>query len=400
MAQIRKLKERLLPKLARQEGMHGDGGGLFLRVRDGHASWVLRVTSAGVRTEVGLGGFPTVSLQAAREFAEKAREKIRAGQPVRARRAPDVPLFRDVYLDAIEHQGILKGWTVEKTKQEWTRIIEIWALPAFGDKRVDRITRDDILALLNHALAERSGAHMHSLRAKLAAIFSFCRVQGFLKTNIAEWRGNLDQFLPPKGASHSIRHHAAPSFELLRDEIVPAMIARDDVNGRYILLGILTVLRANECAGARWSEIDLPGAVLSVPWERIKNAKRSREAFRVPLSAQAVGLLSGMERTGDRDSPVFVNRRGRSFDRHSGWNLLHRRWPAITFHGIRSTFRDWCAREDVPFHVAEKCLNHAVGNQVVRAYFRDDLLDQRREVMQRWADAVMPRGSCKEILYD
>lgn len=391
MAQVRKLKERALPKLAKIEGMHGDGAGLFLRVRDGRASWILRMSSAGERREVGLGGFPTVSLQAARELAEKAREKIRAGQPVRARRAPDAPLFRDAYLDAIEHQGVLKGWTVEKTKEEWTRIIEIWALPAFGDKRVDQITRDDILALLNRALAERSGTLMHSLRAKLAAILGFCRVNGFLKNNPAEWHGNLDQFVPSLSASHSTTHHAAPSFELLRDEIIPAMTARNDANGRYILFGILTVLRAGECAGARWSEIDLPGAVFAVPWQRIKTAKRSREAFRVPLSAQALEVLSGIGRPRDRDSPVFVNRRGRSFDRHSGWNVLHRRWPDITFHGIRSTFRDWCAREDIPFHVAEKCLNHVVGSQVVRSYFRDDLLDLRREVMQRWADAVMPR---------
>ena len=59
-----------------------------------------------------------------------------------------------------------------------------------------------------------------------------------------------------------------------------------------------------------------------------------------------------------------------------------------TMHGMRSVFRDWCAREGVNFDVAEKCLSHAVGDRTVRAYFRDDLLEQRADVMQMWADAI------------
>ena len=62
----------------------------------------------------------------------------------------------------------------------------------------------------------------------------------------------------------------------------------------------------------------------------------------------------------------------------------------VTAHGIRSTFRDWCAQAGVPDAVAEKCLSHTWGDATVQAYFRTDLLDQRREVMRRWAETLMP----------
>ena len=64
-----------------------------------------------------------------------------------------------------------------------------------------------------------------------------------------------------------------------------------------------------------------------------------------------------------------------------------------TMHGFRSTFRDWAAENGVPDIVAEKCLMHTTGNAVVQAYQRSDLLEQRREVMQQWADTVFSEVS-------
>ena len=64
-----------------------------------------------------------------------------------------------------------------------------------------------------------------------------------------------------------------------------------------------------------------------------------------------------------------------------------------TMHGFRSTFRDWCAENGVPDILAEKSMSHATGNAVVQAYQRSDLLEQRRPVMQAWADAVFSKLS-------
>ncbi len=61
-------------------------------------------------------------------------------------------------------------------------------------------------------------------------------------------------------------------------------------------------------------------------------------------------------------------------------------------HGFRSTFRDWAAENGIDQVLAEKSLMHATGNEVEQAYQRSDLLEQRRTVMQAWADTIMPKN--------
>ena len=48
-----------------------------------------------------------------------------------------------------------------------------------------------------------------------------------------------------------------------------------------------------------------------------------------------------------------------------------------TMHGMRSTFRDWCTQNGINEIVAEKSLMHSTGNEVVSAYQRSDLLEER-----------------------
>ena len=65
-------------------------------------------------------------------------------------------------------------------------------------------------------------------------------------------------------------------------------------------------------------------------------------------------------------------------------------------HGFRSTFRDWAAETGIDRVLAEKSLMHATGNEVEQAYQRSDLLEQRRPVLQAWADAIYPMPDKEE----
>lgn len=64
-------------------------------------------------------------------------------------------------------------------------------------------------------------------------------------------------------------------------------------------------------------------------------------------------------------------------------------------HGMRSTFRDWCAENDIDNEAAEKSLMHTTRTQTTLAYQRSDLLDRRRVVMQLWADALFDDEKAK-----
>lgn len=195
-------------------------------------------------------------------------------------------------------------------------------------------------------------------------------------------------FLPAPETIKPVRHHSATPW---RD--LPALCDRlaesGSVSCKAILFGILTAARAGEFTMARWNEIDMEARIWSVPPER----RKDKQPFphRVPLSDQAVDILQTLERSGDPEVFVFCWHRGCRISQETPRIVLQKltgeKW---TMHGMRSVFRDWCAREGVNFDVAEKCLSHTIGDRTVRAYFRDDLLEQRAAVMQAWADAIFP----------
>ena len=64
---------------------------------------------------------------------------------------------------------------------------------------------------------------------------------------------------------------------------------------------------------------------------------------------------------------------------------------AASAHGFRSSFKDWARQHDVDETLSEFALAHAEGSATVAAYARDDLLEKRRLVMQRWVDCIAAR---------
>lgn len=121
-----------------------------------------------------------------------------------------------------------------------------------------------------------------------------------------------------------------------------------------------------------------------MPPERRKDQKPY--PHRVPLSDQAVYILSQIERKGEY---VFARSAGSHISLETPRVVLQKKVGHGTMHGFRSTFRDWAAEQGFDRTLAEKSLMHATGNEVEQAYQRSDLLEQRRPLMQSWADAIM-----------
>ena len=133
-----------------------------------------------------------------------------------------------------------------------------------------------------------------------------------------------------------------------------------------------------------WEEIDED--IWTIPGERTK----VRREFRVPLSPEALAVLDEARRYSDGtpDSLVFPSARGRQITPDALSKLCHELDLGMTPHGLRSSFRDWCAESGVSRELAESCLAHVVKNTVEAAYRRSDLLEQRREVMNAWGQYI------------
>ena len=141
--------------------------------------------------------------------------------------------------------------------------------------------------------------------------------------------------------------------------------------------------------GARWAEIDLESATWAIPAKRMK----ANGEHRVPLSRQALDTLKAAETLDDGSGLVFPSplRRGEPLSWQALLKLLRTYELDTTVHGFRSAFKTWCIEQTAaPWAVGEAAPAHVVGNSVEAAYVRTDLFDQRRHLMQDWANYVAP----------
>ena len=143
---------------------------------------------------------------------------------------------------------------------------------------------------------------------------------------------------------------------------------------------VLTATRSGEVHGAVWNEFDLGTQTWTIPASRMKAARERR----VPLSDMALGVLSNAEFKYGGSGLVFPPSTGRPLSDSTMSKLLRELGVKAVPHGFRSSFRDWCAENGKPREIAEAALAHTVKG-VESAYFRSDMFEQRREIMQAWS---------------
>lgn len=375
------------------EGRHSVAPNLNMRVRDGKRTYVLRYCIGGKRKDKHLGSADDLSLTEAKRLADKLRSELAEGKlPQTARdklaeklKEADAPTFEKYALEAIEKIASVRVWKNAKHKAQWFATVRAYAFPVLGKKKLSEIKKTDVLEVLRPIWSTKTETASR-VRGRLENIFSYAVTDGLMEFNPAIWRGNLDRDLPPPSKIQIVEHHEAMPLDVLQEKITCFYPASDRTR-QVILFTILTASRVGESVPARWDEIDWENRIWSVPPERRKDQKPY--PHRVPLSDQAMELLNSIERKGEE---IFCLKADDLGSRYSLAHLLQRiTKTTATMHGFRSTFRDWAAENGVPDTIAEKCLMHVTGNAVVQAYQRSDLLEQRREVMQAWADAVFAK---------
>lgn len=375
------------------DGRHPVAPNLILVVRGSSRSFVFRYTLAGKRREKSLGSASKITVSQAKELAEKFRVGLADGAaPVTPKESLDKEIkdeltFEGYALETIKKIASVRLWKNEKHKEQWFSTVKTYAMPVLGDKKLSEIKRVDVLAVLQPIWLTKTETASR-LRGRLENIFSYAVSDGLMEYNPALWRGNLDRDLPPVSKVQTVVHHEAMPLEELQKKI-SCFYPATNRSRRAILFTILTASRVGESVPAKWEEIDWENRIWSVPPERRKDQKPY--PHRVPLSDQAINLLKSIERKSEYIFGVSEKSLG---SRYSLVHILQKMTKTeYTMHGFRSTFRDWCAENGVPDILAEKSMSHATGNAVVQAYQRSDLLEQRRPVIQAWADAVFSKLS-------
>ena len=365
-------------KALKKPGRYRTGPTLYLNIsQSGAKSWVQRLTISGVRRDIGLGSFSLVSLEKARRRAHENRVAVEDGRDIIAeRRKAKMPAFKEAA--ARTYETLKPRWRSDKVAKNWWQILERHAFKRLGDIPVDRLGREDVLAVLTPLWTSKPEMG-RKLRRGIKAILAWAQSHGYVEHNIA---GEAIDGALPTMPSVKQNFRALPYQEVGEAlEIVRESRASMSAKACFEFV-VLTACRSGEARNATWGEINLEARTWIIPASRTKNGKEHR----VPLSDEAVAVLEKARTLHDGDL-IFPSpqRAGKPLSNMTLTKLLRDLGLAdkATVHGFRSSFRDWCAETGKPRELAEAALAHVVGG-VEGAYFRSDLFERRARLMESW----------------
>ena len=371
-----------------EPGRHTDGPGAhglaILVTATGAKCWVQRIVIQSKRCQLGLGGYPIVSLAEARVKAFENHKLARAGgDPLAFKRRADVPTFAEAAEKV--HAIHRPTWKNDRHAASWLTCLREYAFPRIGDQRVSDVTARDVMAILLpiwHTRAETA----RRVRQRIGTVMKWAITQGFRSDNPA---GEAVGAALPRNTSGPPRHHRALPY----DEVAGALATvRASSAGMAVRLAfeflVLTAARSGEVRLATWNEIDFGARTWTVPGERMKAGREHR----VPLAPRAVEVLHETRMLRDESQLLFPGtRRGRPLSDMTLSKLLRGLGINAVPHGFRSSFRDWAGETTgFPREVLETALAHVNPNKVEAAYARSDLFERRRELMEAWSRYLDP----------
>lgn len=378
-------------KTLKAPGKYEDGGGLRLVITPGGTKcWVVRVSLSGNRIERGLGSYPDVSLEDAREAAATFRKAAGSGIDLRAEEKQKTlasTSFRDMFKITLAQRE--KQLSNAKHLKQWTSTMEAYVFPKIGNVPVADVTTGQVLELLTPIWFDKAETAKRVLQ-RMELVFKSAIVRG-IRTTASPCTGVADEL----GTKHRApKHHASMPWPDVPNFIV--WLHQRSHSGPPLATSlaleflILTATRSGETRGAVWPEFDFKTATWTIPAERMK----ARDAHRVPLSKRCLQILEAAKKLNPGSDLVFPSKNGTALSDMTFTKLLRDEKLDATAHGFRSSFKVWASeRAKAPNEVSEAALAHSLGSKVVAAYLRTDFLAERRPLMEAWSRHCL--GSAK-----
>ena len=194
--------------------------GLGLQIRGQARSWILRVKIGDKVRDIGLGGYPGVTLAIAREAARQMRSKIAAGiDPIQERKALNDELRaaqrkRLLFVDAFRRflQDKQSEWNNVKHRQQWENTLQTYAVPVLGNIAVDDIELAHVLEVLK-PIWHKKPETAKRIRGRIEKVLDWTKVHGHRDgENPARWQGNLENALPPIAKFRVVKHQPALTY--------------------------------------------------------------------------------------------------------------------------------------------------------------------------------------------
>ena len=366
-------------------GKHCDGAGLYIvKTSKERGKWVFRYKFAQRSREMGLGGFPSVGLQEARESAEKCRKLVREGVDPKQRRDEDKAALSPVahtfgHLATEAFKVIKVELKADGQSGKWMSPVKVHVLPHWADRDVTTVTQHDVRDVLAPIWHTKPDAARKAFN-RTKRIFEYAAAFG-LDVNLnafAQAKQLLGKQDHTPVSTPSMPWQEVPEFyqSLLQENTQTALALR---------LLILTGLRPRNVRECQLAHIN--GDVWTIPGDMMKGRKGKVEDFQVPLTAEALQVIE-QAKAWEQNGNLFASKTGRTVLSDVALSKYLRETRGLPYkpHGFRATLRTWLEEQtEVAFEVREAVLAHKEANRTVRTYIRTDYLDDRRAVQEQWA---------------
>ena len=374
-----------------------DGKGLFVLIHpNGSKYFRWEYKYEGKRKTLALGIYPETTLRHARDERLKARKLVHEGSdPVKVRRMlkseKKLELKAERGLDQLSFENVAMGWwkrqslnQTEKHAREARRSLENHVFPHIGFKRIDEITTKEVKSLLLDLEGQGKGETSHRVQQRLRSVFQYAIMQEWTDRNPAS---DLHKLLNPvkKQQMKALPLKEFPNYlqRLDEDNLELHLITR-----AALKLIVMLFVRTRELIEAKWEEVDLESATWRIPAERMK----LRVEHLVPLPNQALSLFQDLQKITGESEFVFPGDRNPKQPMSNNTLLyggIYRMGlrSRATIHGFRSLASS-ILNESGKWNpdAIERQLAHSEKDQVRAAYNRANYLDERRRMMQWYAD--------------
>ena len=378
-----------------------DGEGMYLEIQpNGSKFWRFRYRTPGDGKEntLSLGRYPDISLAEARVQRMAIRRLLHEGIDPALKRDEE----RRAAAAAVHHtfENLAREWHKVKSKS-WTEAyaknvlmrLEQDIFPDVGQFAIDAVTHRQMIDTLRRI--EQRGAHeiARRQRAICAQVFSYAIQTGIATRNpITDMRDVLERRNP--GNFAAIGADELPAFLEAMRRNEPRMNPTTRIGMRLMML---TFVRTSELIQTPWSELREGSDTWTIPWPRMKMGKRRLNPIKkdhvVPLSRQSLALVEEMREISGGGDYVFPNLwdHRRPMSNGTFLHALDRMGYGgkMTGHGFRalamSTIKE---RLGYRHEVVDRQLAHVHRDKVTKAYDRAEFVEERREMMQAWADYI------------
>ena len=359
---------------------------LFLNVTQTSKAFLFIYEKDKKQKSITLGKYPSLSLSDARRKSDELREQIAKGLDPQLEKQENELSFNQVaslWLKTQEKRGLATFKKSIKAR------VENHLLPRLAQRKIEELWRNELVELIKNLELKDKRGDGYETKSKsfgiLKNILKFVSIEGVIDDYTSPLADlEFSDFFKDK---HEVKHHR---FITDATELKSFLTAINSYKNQFIKFGlkfgVYTALRSANVRKLRWQWLDFSKKLIIIP----ANEMKMKREFILPMSSQVEVILKNMDKMGEL---VFSHNEKPMSESALNYGIKALGFgKAQDFHGLRglfsTTLNELSTTHKLSAEIIELCLAHEQKDAVRSAYNHALRLDEKRELMQFWADYI------------